>query len=137
MFCAAVWYAVCLFLALKINESREAPVSRSLQAIQRRFEVSSKSILDQEFSVFAELDFSLWVPRREFMPHFLRMFEVLGKYPRPYGYLMLIKWSKVNTFICLLMPVCLDTSTNTNYYASFIGLYRSLADYLGDSDFFA
>ncbi|KAJ1935732.1 hypothetical protein GGF37_005881, partial [Kickxella alabastrina] len=60
----------------------------------RRFEVSSKSILDQEFSVFAELDFSLWVPRREFMPHFLRMFEVLG-------------------------------------------LYRSLADYLGDSDFFA
>ncbi|KAJ2598062.1 18S rRNA pseudouridine methyltransferase [Coemansia sp. RSA 1721] len=69
--------AVCLFLALKINESREVPISRSLQAIQRRFEVSSNSILDQEFSVFAELDFSLWVPRREFMPHFLRMFEVI------------------------------------------------------------
>ncbi|KAJ1721834.1 18S rRNA pseudouridine methyltransferase [Coemansia erecta] len=72
--------AVCLFLALKINESREVPISRSLQAIQRRFEVSAKSILDQEFSVFAELGFSLWVPRREFMPHFLRMFEVLGLY---------------------------------------------------------
>ncbi|KAJ2786784.1 18S rRNA pseudouridine methyltransferase [Coemansia interrupta] len=70
--------AVCLFLALKINESREVPISRSLQAIQRRFEVSAKSILDQEFSVFVELGFSLWVPRREFMPHFLRMFEVLA-----------------------------------------------------------
>ncbi|KAJ2856962.1 18S rRNA pseudouridine methyltransferase [Coemansia erecta] len=49
--------------------------------------------MDQEFVVFAELDFSLWVPRREFMPHFLRMFEVLG-------------------------------------------LYRTLAEYLGDCDFF-
>ncbi|KAJ1828149.1 18S rRNA pseudouridine methyltransferase [Coemansia sp. RSA 2599] len=38
--------------------------------------------MDQEFSVFAELDFSLWVPRREFMPHFLRMFEVLGSKER-------------------------------------------------------
>ncbi|KAJ2159315.1 hypothetical protein GGF46_003107 [Coemansia sp. RSA 552] len=45
------------------------------QAIQRRFEVSANLVLDHEFSVFAELDFSLWVPRREFMPHFLRMFE--------------------------------------------------------------
>ncbi|KAJ2322734.1 hypothetical protein IWW51_004097, partial [Coemansia sp. RSA 2702] len=59
--------AVCLFLAMKINESRET--------IQRRFEVSEDSILDQEFSVFAELDFSLWVPCREFMPHLVRMFE--------------------------------------------------------------
>ncbi|KAJ2722095.1 hypothetical protein GGI07_003537 [Coemansia sp. Benny D115] len=83
-----------LVAALKINESREVPISRSLQAIQRRFEVSSKAVLDKEFSVFAELDFCLWVPRREFMPHFLRMFEVLG-------------------------------------------LYRTLADYLGESDFFA
>ncbi|KAJ2699239.1 hypothetical protein FB645_005384 [Coemansia sp. IMI 203386] len=33
-----------------------------------------------QFSVFAELDFSLWVPRREFMPHFLRMFEVIASY---------------------------------------------------------
>ncbi|KAJ1988873.1 hypothetical protein EDC05_005033 [Coemansia umbellata] len=72
--------AVCLFLALKINESREVSVSRSLQVIQRRFEVSADSILDQEFSVFAELEFSLWVPRREFMPHFLRMFEAIGMF---------------------------------------------------------
>ncbi|KAJ2408795.1 hypothetical protein J3F80_001803 [Coemansia sp. RSA 2526] len=70
--------AVCLLLALKINESREVSISRSLQAIQRRFEVSTNSILDHEFSVFAELDFSLWVPCREFMPHFLRMFEAAG-----------------------------------------------------------
>ncbi|KAJ1828263.1 hypothetical protein LPJ70_007282, partial [Coemansia sp. RSA 2708] len=55
--------AVCLFLAMKINESRE---------------VSEDSILDQEFSVFAELDFSLWVPCREFMPHLVRMFEAAG-----------------------------------------------------------
>ncbi|KAI8322465.1 hypothetical protein GQ54DRAFT_323986 [Martensiomyces pterosporus] len=72
--------AVCLYLALKINESREVSISRSLQAIQRRFEVSAKSILDQEFSVFAELDFSLWVPQREFMPHLARMFEAIGLY---------------------------------------------------------
>ncbi|ORX67855.1 hypothetical protein DL89DRAFT_225403, partial [Linderina pennispora] len=38
------------------------------------------SILDQEFDVFAQLEFSLWVPRHEFMPHFARMFEAIGLY---------------------------------------------------------
>ncbi|KAI9506146.1 hypothetical protein GGI26_005404 [Coemansia sp. RSA 1358] len=65
---------VCSFICLIFRRL----LDNMTEVIQRRFEVSADSILDQEFSVFAELEFSLWVPRREFMPHFLRMFEAIG-----------------------------------------------------------
>ncbi|KAJ2779180.1 18S rRNA pseudouridine methyltransferase [Coemansia javaensis] len=70
--------AVCLLLSLKINEGHADLVSRALQAIQRRFEVSADDILDHEFSVFAELGFSLWLPQCEFMPHLVRMLDAAG-----------------------------------------------------------
>ncbi|KAJ1870723.1 hypothetical protein LPJ55_004435 [Coemansia sp. RSA 990] len=111
--------AVCLLLALKINESREVSISRSLQAIQRRFEVSTSLILDQEFSVFAELDFSLWIPCREFMPHFVRMFEAMGK---------------------LRLSIAIHILRKTNIYMAkyvVIGAHRTMAEYLGTSEFFA
>lgn len=41
--------------------------------------MSPKEVLDYEFAVFADLDFNLYVPLCEFMPHFNKIFRSLGK----------------------------------------------------------
>lgn len=40
-------------------------------------DVDSKEIHEHEFAVFADLEFNLYVPKREFMPHFERIFSHL------------------------------------------------------------
>lgn len=43
--------------------------------------VDSEEIYEHEFAVFADLEFDLYIPRREFMPHFEQIFNHLGKTP--------------------------------------------------------
>jgi hypothetical protein len=42
-------------------------------------DVDSEEVHDHEFAVFADLEFNLYIPRREFMPHFEQIFTQLGK----------------------------------------------------------
>lgn len=49
-----------------------------MQTIHSELNVSPKEVLDYEFAVFADLDFNLYVPLCEFMPHFNRLIRALG-----------------------------------------------------------
>ncbi|KAI8878515.1 cyclin-like protein [Backusella circina FSU 941] len=69
--------ACCLFLATKINEPKGAWSQRVYDAISAEFNISSKDIKENEFPVFADLEFNLYIPRREFMPHLERIFQIL------------------------------------------------------------
>ncbi|KAG9292829.1 hypothetical protein G9A89_016191 [Geosiphon pyriformis] len=76
--------AICLFLASKVNEPREMSYSDLLESLHKHLEVSEKEIKQHEFSVFAWLKFELYVPRKEFMPHFERIFSVLEENKQDY-----------------------------------------------------
>jgi hypothetical protein len=43
------------------------------KAIEKELGVSSKELREQEFSVFVSLEFSLHIPRDEYMPHLERL----------------------------------------------------------------
>ncbi|KAI9276331.1 hypothetical protein BC943DRAFT_332999 [Umbelopsis sp. AD052] len=63
----------CLFLAVKVNEPKGSRLQPLLDAIDDELDIDSEEILEHEFAVFADLEFNLYVPRREFMPHFERI----------------------------------------------------------------
>ncbi|CEJ05505.1 hypothetical protein RMCBS344292_19445 [Rhizopus microsporus] len=62
--------ACCLYLAVKINEPKGA--------ISGEIGIGSKDIQGHEFAVFADLEFSLYVPIEEFMPHLDKLVEAFG-----------------------------------------------------------
>jgi len=63
----------CLFLATKVNEPKGSRLQPLLDAIDDELDIDSEEIREHEFAVFADLEFNLYVPRREFMPHFERI----------------------------------------------------------------
>ncbi|CEG71883.1 hypothetical protein RMATCC62417_07538 [Rhizopus microsporus] len=69
--------ACCLFLATKVNEAKGTWFKPLLEAMDDELNVDSKEIHEHEFAVFADLEFNLYVPKREFMPHFERIFSHL------------------------------------------------------------
>ncbi|KAI8988321.1 hypothetical protein BDF20DRAFT_321074 [Mycotypha africana] len=69
--------ACCLFLATKVNEAKGTWFGPLLDAIDDEFNVDAEEIHEHEFAVFADLEFNLYVPCREFMPHFERIFNHL------------------------------------------------------------
>lgn len=69
--------ACCLFLASKVNEAKGTWFGPLLKAIDDELDVDAKEIHEHEFAVFADLEFNLYVPRREFMPHFKRILSHL------------------------------------------------------------
>ncbi|KAF1801529.1 cyclin [Mucor lusitanicus] len=62
--------ACCLFLATKVNEPKGLKFDTLLEAVSAELYVNSRDIRSHEFAVFADLEFNLYVPEREFMPHF-------------------------------------------------------------------
>ncbi|KAI8333339.1 cyclin-like protein [Chlamydoabsidia padenii] len=66
--------ACCLFLAFKVNEAKGTQCHSLLEAIDDELDEDSDEIHEHEFAVFADLEFNLYIPRREFMPHFERIF---------------------------------------------------------------
>lgn len=78
--------ACCLFLATKVNEAKGTWFKTILDAMDTHLRVDAEEIHEHEFAVFADLEFNLYVPRREFMPHFETIFHHLGKT----GFLFLI-----------------------------------------------
>ncbi|KAI8364658.1 uncharacterized protein BYT42DRAFT_506137 [Radiomyces spectabilis] len=69
--------ACCLFLATKVNEPKGSSFGTLLETMDDELDVDSEAIREHEFAVFADLEFNLYVPRREFMPHFDRIFSML------------------------------------------------------------
>lgn len=69
--------ACCLFLASKVNEAKGTWFGPLLEAIDDELNIDAKEIHEHEFAVFADLEFNLYVPRREFMPHFERILSHL------------------------------------------------------------
>lgn len=69
--------ACCLFLATKANEAKGNWFKPLLEAVDDELDVDAEEIHEHEFAVFADLEFNLYVPRREFMPHFERIFNHL------------------------------------------------------------
>ncbi|CAG8466172.1 10230_t:CDS:10 [Ambispora leptoticha] len=61
-----------------VNEPKETSYTNILESLHKHLDVSEKEIKEHEFSVFASLQFELYVPRNEFMPHFHRIFETLN-----------------------------------------------------------
>lgn len=74
--------------------------------------MDSKEVREHEFAVFADLEFNLYIPSREFMPHFERIFQVLGKLRCPFYFIVLIH-----------LTLCTED-------------YKSIEDYLGTSTFY-
>ncbi|KAI8389317.1 cyclin-like protein [Blakeslea trispora] len=69
--------ACCLFLATKVNEAKGTWFRPLLDSIDNELGVDEEEIHEHEFAVFADLEFNLYVPRKEFMPHFERIFQSL------------------------------------------------------------
>jgi hypothetical protein len=71
--------AVCFFLAVKINDSKEnADFAELLERLADEFDVSEQMIKQVEFQVYAALDFSLFVPQDEVLPHLERLMRERG-----------------------------------------------------------
>jgi hypothetical protein len=50
----------------------------SLQVLSKTFGIPAKEIREHEFSLFAALEFNLYLPLHEIVPHFERIFTTLG-----------------------------------------------------------
>ncbi|KAG0313476.1 CDK5 and ABL1 enzyme substrate 1 [Dissophora globulifera] len=63
---------VCLLLAYKVNEPKRSPgeFTTLMKHMSKHMDVSAKDIKEHEFQVFGLLDFNLYLPRQEFLPHF-------------------------------------------------------------------
>ncbi|GES92769.1 CDK5 and ABL1 enzyme substrate 2 isoform X2 [Rhizophagus clarus] len=69
--------SICLLLASKVNEPMGKSYLPILESLHKHLDVTIKDITDNEFSVFAHLDFELYLPMHEFMPHFERLFQTI------------------------------------------------------------
>ncbi|RCI04254.1 CDK5 and ABL1 enzyme substrate 1, partial [Rhizopus stolonifer] len=71
--------ACCLFLATKINEPKDLKFGKLLETMQTELNIDSTDVRNNEFAVFADLEFDLYVPQNEFMPHLDKITRDLGK----------------------------------------------------------
>lgn len=69
--------ACCLFLASKVNEAKGTWFRPLLEMMNDELDIDPKEIHEHEFAVFADLEFNLYVPKKEFMPHFERILSQL------------------------------------------------------------
>ncbi|KAF9430114.1 CDK5 and ABL1 enzyme substrate 1 [Entomortierella beljakovae] len=63
---------VCLLLAYKVNEPKRpaGEFNALMKQMTKYMDVITKDIKDHEFQVFSLLEFNLYLPRQEFLPHF-------------------------------------------------------------------
>ncbi|KAI9105316.1 hypothetical protein DFS34DRAFT_644130 [Phlyctochytrium arcticum] len=65
--------AVCLFLAAKVNDPKELNYTKLLEAMDKALDVSPKDVMANEFAIYAALEFTLFLPLWEVMPHLERI----------------------------------------------------------------
>ncbi|KAJ1332097.1 hypothetical protein BSLG_009030 [Batrachochytrium salamandrivorans] len=73
--------AVCLLLAVKINDPKEVNYANLLETVDKVLDVSPKDVYNLEFHVYAALSFTLFLPLWEVLPHLERIHEAAEKIP--------------------------------------------------------
>jgi len=75
------YVGVCLLLAYKVNEPKRPPgeFATLMKTMTKHMDVSVKDIKEHEFQVFSLLEFNLYLPRQEFLPHFEQILYRQGK----------------------------------------------------------
>ncbi|KAI9168107.1 hypothetical protein H9P43_007478 [Blastocladiella emersonii ATCC 22665] len=68
---------ICLLLATKVNEPKGFKFGPLLESLSKTLGVAVKDIREHEFNVFAQLEFNLYLPLHEFIPHFERIFMAM------------------------------------------------------------
>lgn len=63
----------CLLLAAKVNDPKERDYNTLLDCVDRVLDVSAKEVYTNEFSIYAALEFSLFVPAWEISSHIERI----------------------------------------------------------------
>ncbi|KAJ1964555.1 hypothetical protein IWQ62_002902 [Dispira parvispora] len=70
--------AACLLLAVKVNEPHDKRIMQLLSTMHKILGVPPAMVLQHEFSVFASLQFELYLPIQEFTPHLNRILHSVG-----------------------------------------------------------
>ncbi|KAI8907495.1 cyclin-like protein [Powellomyces hirtus] len=70
--------AACLLLAAKVNDPKEVDYTKLLEAMEKVLDVSKKEVLANEFLIYTALEFTLYIPLWEVMPHLERVVEASG-----------------------------------------------------------
>jgi hypothetical protein len=70
--------AACFLLAAKINEPKGESFSVLIDALARGLEVDARDVYGVEFETWAGLEFSLFLPEREVLPHLERIIGGIG-----------------------------------------------------------
>lgn len=71
--------AVCILLAVKVNDPKDRKYGSLLETMERVLEVPAKDIYSNEFVCYAALEFTLFLPSYEVLPHLERVFAADGK----------------------------------------------------------
>lgn len=66
--------SICLLLAGKVNDPSRKYLDL-LQAMENELEIPAKEVLVHEFSIYAALEFTLFLPLNEIVPHLERILE--------------------------------------------------------------
>ncbi|KAJ3406097.1 hypothetical protein HDU80_000173 [Chytriomyces hyalinus] len=75
--------SVCLLLAAKVNDPKEVKYNDLLEVVERVLEIPPKEVYQHEFSVYAALEFNLFIPLWQIMPHLERIIEATGQLDNP------------------------------------------------------
>ncbi|KND04084.1 uncharacterized protein SPPG_01526 [Spizellomyces punctatus DAOM BR117] len=67
--------AVCLFLAAKVNDPKEVNYTKLLETMEKVLDVAPKEVMANEFPIYTALEFTLFVPLWEVMPHLERIID--------------------------------------------------------------
>eukprot|EP00842_Homolaphlyctis_polyrhiza_P002615 jgi/Hompol1/3354/HPOL_003214-RA len=65
--------AVCLLLAVKINDPKETDYTKLLETVDKVLDVPPKDVYSNEFAVYSLLQFTLFLPLHEVLPHLERL----------------------------------------------------------------
>jgi len=72
--------SICLLLAVKVNDAKDINYSTLVDVMEREMEVPKKEVYANEFSVYCELEFSLFLPIWEVGPHLSRVETLLQEF---------------------------------------------------------
>ncbi|KAJ3163068.1 hypothetical protein HDU86_002237 [Geranomyces michiganensis] len=67
--------AACLLLAAKVNDPKEVDYTKLLDTFEKVLDISRKDVLANEFIIYTALEFTLYIPLWEVMPHLERIIE--------------------------------------------------------------
>lgn len=84
-----LYMSICFLLAAKFSEPKaseamKTTIKQILEEIDHVHSIPSREVLTNEFTIYAQLSFSLHVPLSEVHPHFTRLLKLIESNPRKY-----------------------------------------------------